>query len=232
MENIRTQGLDTQIQDVRPDAQRTARALLDGYFHQDRRMHHLLQGAYPVAETEEQKALDRMADAYNTEFPDNPDARDAGRAFMYASFAQDEIENWQHLKPQDNLPHTELAVTPTDTVYDDPLEDPRWEQDVRRYLEHACELAGIDPAYAREHTSFMKAHHADADSLAEQAIRAHSLKVQSIADVDEDTAQDLATYFLRGSELHDDWTMERDDAFYQTVDLVTEYYDKLYRLRE
>ena len=212
----------------------TARALLDAYYFQDQRESAIVQNEPDAAAEAGAAALRRMADSFESEFPDRglEQARTAGREFMRGLFVQDEIEN-HHLIA--NLPLSDFdAVLLTDPTTDqtDPATDERWDL-VRQHLADTCSAVGIDDEYSDLQTHFWLLHGQLNEYWEEVAKRAHRHKLEAmIGPVPTEIHRKLGSYFVEGVKLHDDWSHCNKGADFEEVeDIVTRYYRRVFELR-
>jgi len=216
------------MEEVTEQAYSSAESLLKGYKLQDRRMDLIIEGKYQEAREAEQKALYEMAEAFEFEFPDSNTGRQAGKRFMEASFIQDEIENWNQIRTDEEA--LQQARVSTDYGENHLMQDERWSE-VRHKLEQVCQLTGIDEEYIDPKLKFLKLHEVGDSRYRKFAQEAEQTKIRSmIADQNEDKAQELTNYFLRGVEKHDNWD-QKEQAQQQAVDIVAEYYQKIMQLR-
>lgn len=225
----------TRRTDGSAGARLTAATLLEAYYFQDDRERHLLSGNVSEASAARMKALDRMASAYEMEFPhlDRFWAREAGAAFMHALFVQDEVENWAELRevPEDDV-RDALVSDPGGSYGRDPIEDARWEH-VEASLLETCWKAGIDDRYAPQQTRFWVLHGQSDPEWERVAHDAHELKLRALVeDPPESAVERLGQRFVDGVRIHDEWTHRDSSADVEAaIDLVTEYYDELFELR-
>lgn len=205
-----------------------AESLIRGYTLQDIRMDHLRDGNYDEVEEVEEEALDEMAEAFEYEFPDSPDAAEAGMHFMRASFMQDEIENWEVLSGDpDAQEYVKVSDYDGEADFDD---DPRWNE-VENELRAVCDAVGIDEKYVEEKKKFLKLHEKGDPAYRKHAANAEEVKIRAMIDDENgDRARELSRYFLKGVQMHDDWDNDRDldeDA----IEFIGEYYEKIADLR-
>lgn len=205
-----------------------AESLVRSYTLQDIRMDLLRSGDYEEVEEVEEEALDEMAEAFEYEFPDSPEAAEAGRHFMRASFIQDEIENWEVLNGD---PQAQQYVRVSDYDGDDDFEDdPRWDE-VEDELRAVCDAVGIEEEYVEEKKKFLKLHEKGDPAYRQHAANAEEVKIRAMIDEEnEDRARELSRYFLKGVQMHDEWDNDRDldkDA----IEFIGEYYEKIADLR-
>ncbi len=228
MRTIRKFDEPTEIRSI-------AATLLEAYYFQDERESHLLGGNAGMAVTAGARAIDRMASAYEMEFPwlDRSRVRGAGAAFMYGLFVQDEIENWAELRalPEDVL--GDALVSDLGERYGpNPIDDDRWER-VEASLGETCRKAGIDERYARLQTRFWVLH-GQSDPRWERVARdAHEHKLRAlVADPPASATERLGTRFVDGVRIHDEWTHRDESADLEAaIDLVAGYYEELVALR-
>lgn len=216
-------------------ARATARTLLGAYYLQDEREAHLLRGEPRKAAAAGVKALDRMATAYEMEFPhvDRVRARGAGEAFMHALFVQDEIENWELLgRERARDLHGVLLSDPSTSYGSNPANDARWKV-VRTHLREACRRVEIDERYAEKQTQFWLLHGQLNEYWEKLALEAHELKLRAMVDDPPKAAVDrTGGRFVRGVKLHDDWDhQDRTKDLSELIDLVAAYYREIFELR-
>lgn len=223
------------VDSVSPRARETARTLLEAYYLQDERETYLVDGRPEAATEAGAKALDRMATTYEREFPDREtsQARAAGEAFMRALFLQDEIENWNRIREvTDSV--ADALVSSTDRSYEREIADDRRWATVETHLQTVCEHTGVDERYARRQTEFWLCHGQDGEDWERFARDAHELKARAIVgDAPPDVLATLGTYFVEGVKCHDRWSHEnRRQEVADVCDLVSQYYEKLFQLRD
>lgn len=224
----------TSRTDRATDTRLTAATLLEAYYCQDERERHLLSGNVWKAAAAGANALEKMATAYEMEFPwlDRSRARAAGRAFMHALFVQDEIENWEGIRAVPTDLREVLVCDPGGRYGPDPVSDIRWES-VEASLRTTCRTVGIDERYASLQTRFWVLHGQSDPRWEEVARSAHELKLRAmVEDPPEDAVDRLGRRFVDGVRLHDGWTHRDESAdLDDAVDLVAAYYDEVFSLR-
>lgn len=212
-----------------------ARTLLGAYYLQDQREGLLLRGEPRRAAATGAEALDRMATAYEVEFPhvDRTRARAAGESFMRALFVQDEIENWELLERGAASDLRGALVSDPDESYgSNPVNDGRWGL-VREHLEETCRRVEIDERYAEKQTEFWLLHGQLNEYWEELAAEAHEYKLRAMVDDPPRAVVDrTAEWFVEGVKLHDDWDhRDRTRDFDGVVELVAGYYREVFDLR-
>lgn len=217
-------------------ASNVARALLKAYYLQDERERYLLRGEYDRAATASERALARMADVYEVEFPDvdAPQAREAGREFVYALFLQDEIENWPQIRESsDDDRLGDVLTSDVKRTYDSSvMTDARWPT-VYENLLTVCDRAGIDDLYAELQTRFWRLHGLSDENWEPVALVAHGCKLRAmVPDPSADDVESLGAYFVAGVKAHDEWEHEEANADLDgLVDVVARYYQRIFELR-
>lgn len=232
---LRSSGQSFDAEPVPRQAATTARTLLEAYHLQDRRERLIRHGRFEEGAAAGTAALDRMGVVYATEFPDvdRDRAHEAGEAFMRSLFVQDEVENWDALRanPRDDL--RDVLLTDPSEPYGPTLEtDPRWEL-AEAHLREACRGVGIDERYAERQVRFWLLHGQSDPRWREVAFGAHGLKLRSmVEDPPKAAVLCMGDYFIKGVELHDQWDHRNEKSDVEgLVDMVTDYYLKLFELR-
>jgi hypothetical protein len=221
--------------DASQTAHEVGERLLDAFFHQDLREDCLLCGDVAGARAAAETATTAMSTVFCAEFPGRPrrHAERAGATFVRALFLQDEIENWAAVESTRSRLPPDLVLTcgPAPTG-GDVLDDPRWD-DVRDLLTGVCSDAGIDETYARRQTEFWRRHGQREAGWRRTALAAHRLKVTAMVPrCPDEEVERLARQFVRGVELHDEWSRaDRDRDFDEIRDVVAAYYQRVFELR-
>ena len=214
-----------------------AETVLRAFYAQDERDACLRAGDTAGAARAADTARNLMAAAFVVEFPhiNEAEAAQAGVRFIESLFIQDEIENREALAAIDAAGELDTTLLVTDAApRDGPiLDDARWDL-VESYLEDVCEHADIGADYAAAQTRFWKLHGQTMDWM-DAAATAHRIKVEAMLDGAHATPSDvarLADYFVAGVAGHDQWEDDEVDAVDRIAELVTTYYDDLFRLRD
>lgn len=225
-----------EVDAVSGKAYETAESLLTAYHYQDERESHLLRGDVAMARDAGERALERMADTYENEFPeaDRGRARRAGEGFMRALFCQDEIENWDLILKAPNQDAIEdVLLSDIDGKYGtNASRDPRWGA-VREHLRDACGLVGIDEAYADKQSRFWLLHGQIKQYWERVAIEAHGIKLAAmVGETTPEISRLLGEYFVEGVKRHDDWShRDIDDDIDDVLEPVATYYQKVFDLQ-
>lgn len=235
MRTARDSDPSSDLNPLPSGARATARTLLEAYYHQDEREGHLLRGEPRRAVAAGVKALDRMAIAYEVEFPhvDRRRARSAGEAFMRALFVQDEIENWELIEGGDTCDlHGVLLSDPSASYGSNPVNDTRWEV-VRTHLRETCREVGIDERYAEKQTQFWLLHGQLNEYWEEIALEAHDIKVRAMIDDPPQAAVDrMGERFVEGVKIHDGWShQDETEDLNEVISQVAAYYREVFELR-
>jgi hypothetical protein len=212
-----------------------ARTLLEAYYLQDQREGLLRRGESRRAAAAGAEALDRMATAYEVEFPhvDRARARAAGESFMRALFVQDEIENWELLRRDAASALRGVLVSDPDQSYGSNAgNDARWRL-VRECLGETCGRVEIDERYAEMQTEFWLLHGQLNEYWEGLAVEAHEHKLRAMVDDPPRAVVDrTGEWFVEGVKLHDDWDhRDRDRDLDEMVELVACYYREVFDLR-